>query len=284
MATPAAVPPRADEAPLLDLDGAEETPFEVEADLASPPSQQQRPLPAKAEVLDRARGFADLVSRRLSRPVRLYVTDNRSTMISFKREKDLLVLRVHHMFLGAPPEVVRAIADYAGRSARSASARIDAYVRQNEKAIRAGHRRGPRARLRAQGASWDLREILERINDAYFDGRIEARIGWGRAPAGRSRRTIRMGVYDHQTSTIRIHPALDRPDVPRFFVEYIVFHEMLHQAIPGKDRGRRRQHHGPEFLRRERAYPDYERAVAWERENISLLLGRPGGRRVRPVD
>jgi len=93
-----------------------------------------------------------------------------------------------------------------------------------------------------------------------------------------------MGVYDHLTRTIRIHPALDQEVVPRFFVEYIVFHEMLHQAVPGDDRGSRREHHGPPFRRRERAYPGYARAIAWERENLALLLGRPGGKLARPVD
>jgi predicted metallopeptidase len=67
--------------------------------------------------------------------------------------------------------------------------------------------------------------------------------------------------------------------VPAFFVDYIVFHEMLHQAIPARQSGSRRQHHGPEFRARERAYPDYEKAIAWERENIGMLLGKPRIRR-----
>lgn len=93
-----------------------------------------------------------------------------------------------------------------------------------------------------------------------------------------------MGVYDHLTRTIRIHPSLDRPEVPLFFVEYIVFHEMLHQAVPGKDTGSRKQHHGPEFRARERRYPEYARALTWEKENLNLLLGRAASLRVRPVD
>jgi hypothetical protein len=188
------------------------------------------------------------------------------------------------MFLSAPAPVIRAIADYAGKGSRGASARIDAFVRLNTLNIRKGHRKGPRARLVAQGVLWDLREILERINASFFEGRIDARIGWGRASPGKRHRTIRMGVYDHSTRTIRIHPALDRREVPRFFVEYIVFHEMLHQDVPGEERGRRRRHHGREFSRRERAWPDYDRAIAWERENISLLLGRPAGKLARHVD
>jgi hypothetical protein len=53
-----------------------------------------------------------------------------------------------------------------------------------------------------------------------------------------------------------------------------VHHEMLHQAVPAKETGGRRIVHGREFRRRERAYPDYTRARAWEEANLPLLLGR----------
>src|SRR6266446_133498 len=39
----------------------------------------------------------------------LAVTDNRYTMISVKREKGMFRLRLHHMFLHAEDEVVRAL-------------------------------------------------------------------------------------------------------------------------------------------------------------------------------
>jgi hypothetical protein len=37
----------------------------------------------------------------------------------------------------------------------------------------------------------------------------------------------------------------------------------------------RRVVHGLDFRRRERAYPDYARAKAWEDRNLSLLLSSP---------
>lgn len=262
------------------LESDEHGPFEL--GLAS--QEEAPPLPPRSEIVARARDLANAVSKRLSRPVRLSVTDNCSTMLSFRRRPDVLLLRVHHMFLSAPANVVRAIADYAGKGARGESAVIDAFVRENSEAIRAGRRRGARARLVTRGRVWDLQEIFDALNAHHFAGQIDAQIGWGRGATGRRRRTIRMGVYDHLTRTIRVHPALDRPEVPRFFVEYIVFHEMLHQAVPGTDNGRRRQHHGPAFRARERAYPDYARALAWEKENLSLLLGKPMGRLARPID
>ena len=52
----------------------------------------------------------------------------------------------------------------------------------------------------------------------------------------------------------------------------VVFHEMLHQAVPAVERDGRRVVHGREFRARERAYPDFERARLWEERHLNLLL------------
>jgi predicted metal-dependent hydrolase len=93
-------------------------------------------------------------------------------------------------------------------------------------------------------------------------------------PGKRRRKSIRLGVYDHQTREIRIHPALDRPEVPHYFVEFIVFHEMLHQLFPSPPGAGRKIHHPRAFRDRERAYPRYAEATRWEKAHLSLLLRR----------
>jgi hypothetical protein len=50
---------------------------------------------------------------------------------------------------------------------------------------------------------------------------------------------------------------------------------MLHQAVPAREQNGRRIVHGPEFRARERAYPDYARAKAWEEQHLALLLSSP---------
>ena len=84
---------------------------------------------------------------------------------------------------------------------------------------------------------------------------------------------------DHLASagdlSVRIHPTLDRPEVPEFYVAAVVFHEMLHQAVPVHEAGGRRVVHGREFRARERAYRDHERARAWESRHLGLLLSSP---------
>jgi hypothetical protein len=220
--------------------------------------------------------LADTLAGLLAERVRLTVHDNRSTMVSFRRETGAVHYRVHHMFLDAPDEIVRALAAFAGvsriaRARRAAGSRIDAFVRHNRARISV-----PRAdRLEARGRVHDLQAIFERLNEAHFEGRIEARIGWGPARRGRRRRSVKTGVYVQDARLIRIHPTLDRPEVPEFYVAAVVFHEMLHQAVPARELGARRIVHGPEFRRRERAYPDHALAKEWEERNLALLLSPP---------
>jgi hypothetical protein len=231
----------------------------------------------REERLASARRLADEVAVVLSEPVRLTVHDNRSTMVSFRRLDGAVHFRVHHMFLEAPREVVQALAGFAGpgRGAgarrREAGRRIDAFVRAQRGRIGA-----PLVgRLQPRGRVHDLKAIFDRVNVTEFDGKIEARIGWGAVRPGTRRRTVKTGVYLHEARAIRIHPTLDRAEVPEYYVAAVVFHEMLHQVVPVVERGGRREVHGAEFRRRERAYRDHERARAWERRHLSLLLSSP---------
>lgn len=228
-------------------------------------------VPPREDVLPKAEHLARRLSLVLGIPVRLSVTDNKSTMVSFRRAPNSLRLRLHHMFLDAPESVVNAVADYAGRGRAAAGPLLDDYIRVRQPLIRKETQEGGEG-LVPRGRCFDLRAIFDRLNETYFQGGIQATIGWGRKSLRRRRRSIRLGVYDHQTREIRIHPALDRPEVPAFFVEFIVFHEMLHQLFPSADRSGRRVHHPRAFRDREKAFPFYGAAIRWEKQNLGVLL------------
>ena len=246
---------------------AEPVPVSRAAEPRAAPLSRQEAL-AKARELGRR--IADALGPELK--VLLSVHDNRSTMVSFRRQPPLLKVRVHHMFLDAPDHVVAAIAAYAGKGAREAGQVLDDYIAARQEHIRALPRKP--AALEPRGECFDLQAIFEDLNHRFFQGGIRARIGWGRQTGRRRRKTIRLGVYDHKAREIRLHPALDRPDVPRYFVEYIVFHEMLHQLFPSDRHTGRHVHHPRAFRDRERAFPRYEAALAWEKQHLHQLLRR----------
>jgi len=216
--------------------------------------------------------LASRLSSLLREPVEVELTDNAWTMVSYRRVQGRLRFRLHHMFARAHEPVMRALAGFTGRNRRAHGRAIDEYVRQNRELIRPLAPR-PQAPLSPCGRVHDLAEIYAGLNARHFDGSIHARIGWGRRGPGGRKRSIKMGVYFHDQKVIRIHPALDDARVPRYFVEMVVFHEMLHQIHPpAVDAVGRRIVHGPEFRAAERRFPGYLRARAWEKAHLHLLL------------
>jgi len=205
----------------------------------------------------------------------LAVTDNRFTMISVRRDKGPVYrVRLHHMFLDAPPPLTRALARYVALNDGEASRHLGLYIEKHHDVIRRMSRRDclP-VTVETRGEVFDLKEIFDALNACYFERIIDARITWGsRAHRQRRRSSIKMGSYSVEDRLIRIHPALDRRFIPRYFVEWIVYHEMLHQVhdIPVVDG--RRQFHTPAFLQHESRFEHYEQARAWERKNLDRIL------------
>jgi hypothetical protein len=178
------------------------------------------------------------------------------------------------MFVTAPPVVTRALARYIATNEAQASRFLSRYIEDNQHAIRRfTRRRAPALTLETRGEVHHLQEVFDDLNHTYFEGKIDAVITWGARGGRRRRRTsIKMGSYSVEDRLIRIHPALDRRFVPRYFLEWIVYHEMLHQVHDIPVIGGRRQFHTPEFLAQETNYEHYERARDWERRNLDRIL------------
>jgi hypothetical protein len=201
-------------------------------------------------------------------------TDNTRTMVSAKHRGGYSHVRLHRMFAGADEATLQHVARFLkARDPRSITA-LRRYVSAHQAQVR--RRASRRVLLSAIGEHHDLGMIFAEINAMYFAGSVEARIGWGRmgTPPGRRRRrrSIKLGSYMASGALIRVHPALDAAWVPRFFVEYIVYHEMLHHVVQMPVRDGRRCMHGAEFKAREKQFAEYARALSWEREHLDRLL------------
>lgn len=204
----------------------------------------------------------------------LKLTDNRYSMVAVRRAPVGYRVRVHRMFAGATPHLVRALARYVVHNDRRASVVLGDYIEKNKHIIRQQPRRPRKLTVRTAGRFHDLQAIYDRLNAEYFAGQMKAQITWGPAVKRRGRqRSIKMGSFSVEDRVIRIHPALDQPGVPGYFVAWIVFHEMLHGKYEVIRVGGRRCFHPKEFLEEERTFAEYHRACAWERANIDRLLG-----------
>ena len=205
-------------------------------------------------------------------PLRLVVTDNRSTMLSFSARERPPILRAHRMFLDAPDAVVEAMAEYFRRGDKGASSVLDSYIEARRDQIRTGPHRRRRTRIRHAGRYFHLGRIRDDLSARFFEAPVQPGITWGRRGKRGWRRVIRLGSYTADEDLIRIHPGLDRAFVPRFFVEFVVYHEMLHAVLDPPVVGGRRRYHDAEFRRREQRFPEYARALAWEKRNLDKLL------------
>ena len=218
--------------------------------------------------------------------IELALTNNQCTMISVRREPGRYRLRLHHMFAEAGPDVVAALGRYVTRAERSASAILGEFISANQGRITRPTPRptvdpGPERPLRPpqiepRGQYHDLGQLFNQLNADYFGGAIQAAITWGQrkrpgVPA-RWHKSLQLGSYAVEDSLIRIHPTLDRREVPGYFVCWIIYHEMLHEKHGIPVIAGRRRFHTPEFLAEERLFDNYEQAHLWERQNQQRLL------------
>jgi hypothetical protein len=207
-----------------------------------------------------------------ARPVKLTLTENRSVLLTVRREKGTAFLRLHQMFLHAPTSVVRALArGLKSRTNRAADSVVRRFMNENLHRVRRVKRELPA--LLTRGSHHDLVRVFETLNARFFSDRLEVPITWGRG-YGRARRGgLTFGSYDPVLSLIRIHPVLDRPEVPRYFLESVVYHEMLHHHLGGvPDRAGRTVYHSRAFREAERRYPAHAQALSWEKANLTHLL------------
>lgn len=169
---------------------------------------------------------------------------------------------------GAPQSVIRAIAHILlaklyrkpvnpvqnMRYKRFASSA--AVVRQTE-LIRTA--RGSKRWSGPEGRYYHLDEVFDTLNVRYFGGLLgRPELTWSEHHARRS-----LGHYDAAHNTIVVSRVFDRPSSPRYAIEYLLYHEMLHLKHPVKMRGLRRCVHSREFKAEEARFPRLAEALAF---------------------
>lgn len=198
--------------------------------------------------------------------VLLMLTDNTRTMLSRKDEAGMIVLRAHKMFLEAGPDVVQALAWWAQGKTRGGEV-IQAFIDSNGGKVRERDPLARRVRIVTQGRYYDLAQMAQMLNATYLQNRSKAPVTWGRKVTTREARRIRLGCYDPVRNLITLSQRLDRRDVPKYMVEYVLFHEMLHEVLGiGARADGKRDIHGRTFRLMEQTYPYYEEAQAFERK------------------
>ncbi len=113
-----------------------------------------------------------------------------------------------------------------------------------------------------RGNARDLRDVFEYVNSCYFASRLRNPVlAWAAESPRR-----RLGFYFQPLNLLAANRALDSDAVPRYVLEFVVFHELLHHVNAGDGRAARRVHHTLEFKKQERTFSHYEDAERWLRK------------------
>ena len=173
--------------------------------------------------------------------------------------------RLSDLLEGAPEPVLHAIAHillaklYREPVDRAQNVRYRRYVASHDIAAKARLVRQMRGRKHirsARGHHYNLEEIFDDLNRRFFHGLMgRPQLTWSQNHARTS-----LGHYDPAHNAIVISRVFDDSRVPRYVVEYIVFHEMLHLKHPVKLRGSRRCVHSREFLEEEKLFAELAHA------------------------
>lgn len=220
--------------------------------------------------------FRQKLAKHLNIKLELVVNENRCTMLSIlDRKPHSARLSMHKMFLDAPEDVISAIANYVRGTRRRGQQKdqvLRGYIQSNLSRFNYSHLL-KKEKLMTEGTYYDLQKIYNNLNERYFNNRLNLLITWYGKVIRRCRSKVTFGQYFDQLKLIKIHRRLDNPFFPDYFVSFVIYHEMLHEVVPGfiDEKGLFRMH-GDEFKSREKEFEDYERATLWEKKHRNCFF------------
>jgi len=201
-------------------------------------------------------------------PIHVRLRRFTSLNTTIRLREDQIRVSLSDLLEGAPESVIRAIAhillaklyrkpiDAAHNMRYKRFASSAAVTRQTE-LIRSA--RGTKRYFGPEGRYYHLEEVFDSLNMRFFGGLMgRPDLTWSEHHAKRS-----LGHYDAAHNTIVVSRVFDRPSSPRYAIEYLLFHEMLHLKHPVRMRGVRRCVHSREFKAEERQFPQIEEALAF---------------------
>lgn len=135
--------------------------------------------------------------------------------------------------------------------------------------------RGYKLTTSPRGQVYDLDELFDGLNARYFGGSLaKPQLSWSQQKTHRV-----LGHHDHLHGAIIISRTLDAPRIPRFVVEYVLYHEMLHAKHPPRRTSDRTVYHSRQFRADELEFERYQEAVKWLDKLAAPVRRRPRARR-----
>ncbi len=220
-------------------------------------------------------GLEKALAKLVGSQVQVVITDNRRSLISVRCERRSYVVRLHHMFLSADKGMLDSLAAFILKRSWEAKRALKKFIRENQEKIKIAEERviKRRVKLVTQGRYFSLDECFLKLKQSYFNSdSLDCEITWGIRRKSPGMRKVKLGSYSPKDKIIRINPVLDRPFVPLYVLETVVYHEMVHHVIGMQNRNGRVLSHHQAFRNKERSFPAWKKTKIWIEENLSRLL------------
>ena len=185
-----------------------------------------------------------------------------SLVLTIRRREELVYVRFSDLLKRAPLDVLEGAAAlllsrlYRRKAPRALVQQYLSYARSDRVRGRIDRMRSRRVRrvpTPPRGRHHDLADLFERLNLQYFEGKLtRPHIGWSTRSWRRQ-----FGCYDPGPNQIVLNRRMDRPGVPQFVVEYVLYHEMLHVKHPTRRSGCSLLSHSPEFRAEEKRFAQF---------------------------
>jgi predicted metal-dependent hydrolase len=184
-----------------------------------------------------------------------------------------LYVRLSDLFQQAPEEVLKALSIillsklFRRRIPSAVHAAYRSYVNSiemKERSLVTRSQRGRKQLAAPKGRHYDLTTLFDRLNQQYFENRIEGvTLGWS---LRKSRRIL--GHFDPSHGSITVSRIFDHPEMPEMVVSYIMFHEMLHAKFSTSSNFDLKHRHSRQFKNEEKKFADYDAANDWLKANL----------------
>jgi hypothetical protein len=105
----------------------------------------------------------------------------------------------------------------------------------------------------------DLKTVFDYVNSSYFGNKVrDPTLAWvAESPARR------LGYYFDPLDLLVVNRVFDAERVPRYVLEFVIYHELLHHIDAESGKRTQRVHHTKSFREQECKFSSYVEAEKW---------------------
>jgi len=208
----------------------------------------------------------DILQKKTHLKVSVKYKDYDSTIIRIHKSYNELKLSVHKLFIKAPEGILQAICNFCFHKDKKAYKLIKSYADRYFSTLDSSYKIKDK-KFVSKGKFYDLKQIFDNLNLIYFDGKLNLKITWFNAPLYKKFRHITFGSYNRNLKLVRINKLIDQQNFPFYFINYIVYHEMLHDVCKLKNSvNGYKKIHTKEFKQLEKRFAYYKEAKNFEKK------------------